>query len=115
MGTSRRTHALRGRQILGRFTVLVTTSLTDPGRQGANSAVRFTTYTTLKQFAVQSRTRTGQILPSNVTFGVGAIAGLVYITTSLDVIKTRLQSLEARAQYRNSLHCAYRIFTEEGL
>ena len=26
-----------------------------------------------------------------------------------------MQSLEARAQYRNSLHCAYRIFTEEGL
>lgn len=26
-----------------------------------------------------------------------------------------MQSLEARAQYRNSFHCAYRIFTEEGL
>jgi len=26
-----------------------------------------------------------------------------------------MQTLEARAQYRNSLHCAYRIFTEEGL
>jgi solute carrier family 25 citrate transporter 1 len=25
-----------------------------------------------------------------------------------------MQSLEARAQYRNSFHCAYRIFTEEG-
>ncbi|KAH9031924.1 mitochondrial tricarboxylate transporter [Lactarius pseudohatsudake] len=85
-------------------------------RQGANSAIRFTTYTTLKQF-VQSRTRTGQSLPSSVTFGIGAIAGLVtvYTTMPLDVIKTRMQSLEARAQYRNSLHCAYRIFTEEGL
>jgi hypothetical protein len=31
------------------------------------------------------------------------------------VIKTRMQSLEARAQYRNSFHCAYRIFTEEGI
>jgi len=85
-------------------------------RQGANSAVRFTTYTTLKQF-VQSRTRTGQTLPSSVTFGIGAIAGLVtvYTTMPLDVIKTRMQSLEARSQYRNSLHCAYRIFTEEGV
>lgn len=26
-----------------------------------------------------------------------------------------MQSLEARAQYRNSAHCAYRIFTEEGV
>ena len=26
-----------------------------------------------------------------------------------------MQSLEARVQYRNSFHCAYRIFTEEGV
>jgi solute carrier family 25 citrate transporter 1 len=26
-----------------------------------------------------------------------------------------MQSLQARQQYRNSFHCAYRIFTEEGL
>jgi hypothetical protein len=109
-------------------------------RQGANSAIRFTTYTTLKQF-VQGRTRSGQTLPSSVTFGMGAIAGLVTVYTTmplecvgpfiaapraksnciyacvfvLSVIKTRMQSLEARAQYRNSFHCAYRIFTEEGL
>jgi len=85
-------------------------------RQGGNSAVRFTTYTTLKQ-TVQSRTRKGQALPTSVTFGMGAIAGLVtvYTTMPLDVIKTRMQSLDARAQYRNSFHCAYRIFTEEGV
>ncbi|KAH8822693.1 mitochondrial tricarboxylate transporter [Flagelloscypha sp. PMI_526] len=85
-------------------------------RQGANSAVRFTTYTTLKQF-VQSTMRTGQQLPSTITFGIGAVAGLVtvYTTMPLDVIKTRMQSLSARSQYRNSFHCAYRIFTEEGI
>ncbi|PAV15596.1 mitochondrial tricarboxylate transporter [Pyrrhoderma noxium] len=84
-------------------------------RQGANSAVRFTTYTTLKQF-VQGNARPGQPIPSSITFGIGAIAGLVtvYTTMPLDVIKTRMQSLEARQQYRNSFHCAYRIFTEEG-
>jgi len=85
-------------------------------RQGANSAVRFTTYTTLKQF-VQGTMPPGQTLSSGVTFGIGAIAGLVtvYTTMPLDVIKTRMQSLEARQAYRNSFHCAYRIFTEEGL
>lgn len=85
-------------------------------RQGANSAIRFTTYNTLKQF-VQSTSRPGQPLPSAITFGIGGIAGLVtvYTTMPLDVIKTRMQSLEARAQYRNSFHCAYRIFTEEGI
>ncbi|KAF9458718.1 mitochondrial tricarboxylate transporter [Collybia nuda] len=85
-------------------------------RQGANSAVRFTTYTTLKQF-VQGTARPGQTLPSAITFGIGGIAGLVtvYTTMPLDVVKTRMQSLEARAQYRNTFHCAYRIFTEEGI
>ncbi|KAJ7608130.1 mitochondrial tricarboxylate transporter [Mycena polygramma] len=85
-------------------------------RQGANSAVRFTTYSTLKQF-VQGAARPGQTLPSTITFGIRAIAGLVtvYTTMPLDVVKTRMQSLEARAQYRNSFHCAYRIFTEEGI
>jgi len=85
-------------------------------RQGANSAVRFTTYSTLKQFC-QGATRGGQELPAVVTFGIGGIAGLVtvYTTMPLDVIKTRMQSLEARSQYRNSFHCAYRIFTEEGV
>jgi len=85
-------------------------------RQGANSAVRFTTYATLKQF-VQGTARPGQQLPSAITFGIGGIAGLVtvYTTMPLDVVKTRMQSLEARSQYRNSFHCAYRIFTEEGI
>lgn len=85
-------------------------------RQGCNSAVRFTTYTTLKQF-VQGTARPGQQLPTGITFGIGAIAGLVtvYTTQPLDVIKTRMQSLDAPKQYRNSFHCGYRIFTEEGL
>jgi hypothetical protein len=38
-----------------------------------------------------------------------------YRLISHSVIKTRMQSLEARTQYRNSAHCAYRIFTEEGV
>jgi solute carrier family 25 citrate transporter 1 len=31
------------------------------------------------------------------------------------VLKTRMQSLSARQQYRNTFHCAYRILTEEGI
>lgn len=31
------------------------------------------------------------------------------------MIKTRMQSLEARTQYRNSFHCAARILSEEGV
>lgn len=51
-------------------------------RQGANSAVRFTTYSTLKQF-VQGSARPGQPLPSAITFGIGAIAGLVTVYTTM--------------------------------
>ena len=100
-------------------------------RQGANSAVRFTTYTTLKQL-VLGTARPGQQLPAGITFGIGAVAGFVtvYVTQPLEyvvvfienfllthdsVIKTRMQSLTARQQYRNSFHCAYRILTEEGV
>lgn len=51
-------------------------------RQGANSAVRFTTYSTLKQF-VQGTARPGQTLPSTITFGIGAVAGLVTVYTTM--------------------------------
>ena len=51
-------------------------------RQGANSAVRFTTYTTLKQF-VQGNARPGQPIPTSITFGIGAIAGLVTVYTTM--------------------------------
>lgn len=33
----------------------------------------------------------------------------------LDTIKTRMQTLGAKEQYRNSFHAAYRIFSEEGV
>lgn len=32
-----------------------------------------------------------------------------------DTIKTRMQSLAAKQQYRNSFHAGYRILTEEGV
>ena len=31
------------------------------------------------------------------------------------VVKTRMQSLSAKTEYRNAFHCAYRIATEEGI
>lgn len=33
----------------------------------------------------------------------------------LDTIKTRMQSIEAKSEYRNSFNCAARIFKEEGV
>ena len=37
------------------------------------------------------------------------------MTQPLDVIKTRMQSLEARREYKNSFVCAARIFRDEGI
>lgn len=85
-------------------------------RQGANSAVRFGTYSSLKNF-VQGSSRPGQSLPGGVTFGIGAVAGIVtvYTTMPFDVIKTRMQSLEARTRYSNSFNCASQILKQEGI
>lgn len=49
-------------------------------RQGANSAVRFGTYSTLKNF-VSGGARPGQSLPGGITFGIGAVAGVVTVCT----------------------------------
>ncbi|PWN50203.1 mitochondrial carrier [Violaceomyces palustris] len=85
-------------------------------RQGANSAVRFGTYSSLKNFVAGS-TRPGQSLPGGVTFGIGAVAGIVtvYTTMPFDVIKTRMQSLEARSRYTGTLNCISVTLREEGL
>ena len=47
-------------------------------RQGFSSMVRFGTYSTLKNL-VQGSTRPGQKLPSGVTFGIGALAGMATV------------------------------------
>ena len=51
-------------------------------RQSANSAVRFTAYTGLKQF-VQANARPGQKLPTSLTFVIGALAGLVTVYATM--------------------------------
>lgn len=47
-------------------------------RQGANSAVRFTSYSTLKQL-VQGNNTPGVQLPAWITFGIGATAGVITV------------------------------------
>jgi solute carrier family 25 citrate transporter 1 len=86
-------------------------------RQGANQAVRFSTYSTLKQEFQKYSGPPGQPLPALVTFGIGAIAGTVtvYATMPLDVIKTKMQGLKAKELYRNSFHCGWTVLKEEGL
>ncbi|KAI9098743.1 mitochondrial carrier domain-containing protein [Phlyctochytrium arcticum] len=90
-------------------------------RQGANSAVRLSTYGLLKE-KVQTRypldpSTNKRLVPWYVNFANGAIAGIVtvYTTMPLDVVKTRMQGLEARTLYRGTFHCLSRVVTEEGI
>ena len=85
-------------------------------RQAANSAVRFSTYTWIKQFA-ESYVAPGEKLGMVSTFGIGSLAGIVtvYSTMPLDTVKTRMQSLEARQHYKNSFACVASIFKTEGV
>jgi len=85
-------------------------------RQGANQAVRFSVYSTLKQ-EFQKYSPPGQPLLWSVTFLMGSIAGIitVYTTMPLDVVKTKMQGLHATELYRNSFHCAWKVLKEEGV
>ncbi|KAL5332682.1 mitochondrial carrier domain-containing protein [Aspergillus crustosus] len=85
-------------------------------RQAANSATRFSSYTMLKQMA-EGYVAPGEKLGTASTFALGGIAGLitVYVTQPLDTVKTRMQSLEASRNYKNSFVCAARIFKDEGV
>lgn len=98
--------------IRGFFQGFVPTTL----RQGANSAVRFSSYASLKHIA-EGYVAPGEKLGALSTFGVGASAGVitVYTTMPIDTVKTRMQSIEAKTQYRNTFHCAARIFKEESI
>ncbi|KAK3115584.1 hypothetical protein LTR53_004890 [Teratosphaeriaceae sp. CCFEE 6253] len=85
-------------------------------RQAANSAVRFSAYTSLKQLT-QSYIAPGEKLGSLATFAIGGVAGTVtvYATQPIDVIKTRMQSLDAKGAYKNSFDCATKIWRQEGV
>jgi solute carrier family 25 citrate transporter 1 len=81
-------------------------------RQGANSAVRLTTYSTLRALATEGGRKPGGV----ETFGMGAIAGIVtvYMTMPFDVVKTRMQSEQA-SQYRGAFDCVGSILRQEGV
>ncbi|KAI1122285.1 mitochondrial carrier [Nemania abortiva] len=102
----------RERGLRGFFQGLVPTA----ARQSANSAVRFGSYTSLKQLA-ESYTAPGEKLGTVATFGIGSVAGAitVAVTQPLDTIKTRMQSIDARRVYGNSVRCAALIFKHEGV
>ncbi|KAJ3102852.1 hypothetical protein HDU97_000235 [Phlyctochytrium planicorne] len=93
-------------------------------RQGANQAVRLTVYGLLKEWTLAwwDKPKKGEknaksTLPWYATFGIGAIAGTitVYTTMPLDVMKTKMQGIEARREYKNTLDCLVKTVRHEGI
>ncbi len=83
-------------------------------KQGSNQAMRFFVYNNLTDWF---KARSGSSRNSSPeTLFAGGLAGFVsvYGNTPIDVVKTRMQGLEA-AKYRSSLHCAQQIWQNEGI
>jgi len=85
-------------------------------KQGSNQAIRFFVMESLKeQYRKYKLKGPHDPVPILVTGVFGLIAGAasVFGNTPLDVVKTRMQSLEA-SKYKNTLDCALQIMRNEG-
>ncbi|XP_051777085.1 LOW QUALITY PROTEIN: tricarboxylate transport protein B, mitochondrial [Erpetoichthys calabaricus] len=82
-------------------------------KQGSNQAIRFFVMTSLRNW-YKGDDPSKELNPF-VTGMFGAIAGAasVFGNTPLDVIKTRMQGLEAH-KYKSTFDCAYKIMKYEG-
>ncbi|KAI1721315.1 mitochondrial carrier protein [Ditylenchus destructor] len=82
-------------------------------KQGSNQAIRFFVMETLKDW-YRGGDNTVPINKALVgAFGAVAGAASVYGNTPIDVVKTRMQGLEA-SKYKNTLDCAMQIARKEG-
>ncbi|KAJ8005737.1 hypothetical protein DPEC_G00121010 [Dallia pectoralis] len=101
---------IRTEGIRGTYQGLTATVL----KQGSNQAIRFYVMTSLRNW-YKGDNPSKSINPL-VTGTFGAIAGAasVFGNTPLDVVKTRMQGLEAH-KYKNTLDCAMKIMRYEGV
>jgi len=83
-------------------------------KQGSNQAIRFLCYSEIKKW-MQGGDANKKLTPVH-TMVAGALAGAasVFGNTPIDVIKTRMQGLEAN-KYKSSLDCARQIWRYEGV
>lgn len=82
-------------------------------RQVTFSTVQFTTYNFMKQLV---HPKTEDPMPSYKAFGCGVLSGaaVVAATQPIDLLKTRMQTSNARAVYQSTPRAAYNIFVQEG-
>ncbi|KAM8897690.1 tricarboxylate transport protein A, mitochondrial [Spinachia spinachia] len=101
---------IREQGVRGTYQGLTATVL----KQGTNQAIRFYVMNTLRNWYKGDDPR--RDMPPIVTAAFGATAGAasVFGNTPLDVVKTRMQGLEAH-RYQNTVDCAFQILKQEGL
>ncbi|XP_007899999.1 tricarboxylate transport protein B, mitochondrial [Callorhinchus milii] len=83
-------------------------------KQGSNQAIRFFVMTSMRNW--YKGDNPNKVINPLVTGTFGAIAGAasVFGNTPLDVVKTRMQGLEAH-KYKSTWDCAFKIMKHEGL
>eukprot|EP00033_Pygsuia_biforma_P001168 GCRY01001329.1.p1 GENE.GCRY01001329.1~~GCRY01001329.1.p1 ORF type:complete len:299 (-),score=51.92 GCRY01001329.1:278-1174(-) len=86
-------------------------------KQATNQAVRFAIVDVVKTAMAGGCCQKKKELPAHYTLLAGALAGVTSVVANnpVDVVKTRMQSVEAHAQYRSSLHCFSKTLKQEGL
>lgn len=82
-------------------------------RQLTYSTVQFTTYNAVKQ-AIHPNSN--DPMPSYKALMAGFMSGVAVViaTQPIDMVKTRMQSINARSVYRSTPRAIYKIFVEEG-
>ena len=82
-------------------------------KQGSNQAIRFYVMESCKDWYREGDPK--KPVPKLIVGAFGAIAGAASVlgNTPLDVVKTRMQGLEA-SRYKNTFDCAKQIWTKEG-
>lgn len=82
-------------------------------RQVVFSGVQFTTYNAVKQ-AIHPKSN--DAMPNYKIVLAAAVSGMAVVaaTQPIDLVKTRMQSINARAIYKSTPRTIYKVFVEEG-
>ncbi|XP_068600610.1 tricarboxylate transport protein A, mitochondrial isoform X2 [Brachionichthys hirsutus] len=100
---------IREQGVRGTYQGLTATAL----KQGSNQAIRFYVMNSLRNW-YKGDDPTREMHPIvTATFGATAGAASVFGNAPLDVVKTRMQGLEAH-RYKNTADCAFQILKQEG-
>nr|XP_046267090.1 tricarboxylate transport protein A, mitochondrial [Scatophagus argus] len=100
---------IREQGVRGTYQGLTATVL----KQGTNQAIRFYVMNLLRNWYKGDDPRREMHPIVTAMFGATAGAASVFGNTPLDVVKTRMQGLEAH-RYKNTVDCAFQILKHEG-